>query len=60
MYTCVFKTFYKELNNDRSYETIEFRLRYQKKLIQLQKNNCVLIQQDLKKLIYIYKYLNHN
>ena len=43
-----FKAFYQELELDKSYDAIEFRLRFQKKLYVYLATSCPLVAEDLK------------
>ena len=43
-----FKAFYQELELDKSYDAIEYRLRFQKKLYVYLATTCPLVAEDLK------------
>jgi len=43
-----FKAFYQELEQDKCYEVMEFRLRFQKKLYAYLATSCPLVAEDLK------------
>lgn len=43
-----FKAFYQELEQDKCYDAMEFRLRFQKKLYAYLATSCPLVAEDLK------------
>lgn len=54
MNKCVFNSFLKEIQIDKSYQAIEFRLRFKKKYYNYKKYNCKKLNLELQLMVNCY------